>query len=485
MKSNFKYIIISIIGALIIVFFFQLFWLKNLYTSIEHETSKAVKECLVRSNIIELESRIHALDKDSETKKSKREISVTQSFGDEKKDIKSDKETITTEKRFVQKGDTISKKEEELNDNMSLLKIENLGNLLRETIHQTIDTILPIQLDSLHYALTQTFLEKGIKSNIYKIENINFEQNSIIGKYEAKINSSSSSHYSVDYVYDTANNLGYRVFMDNLTTTVLSQMLGILVTTALIILILSVAFWYLIKTIFEQKNLDEMKDDFTNNMTHELKTPIAVAYAATDALLHFAQAENKERREKYLQINKEQLEKLESLVEQILSMSMERRLTLTLKKETIDLKSMIEVIAEQHKIKNDKTKKTIDIYLNISPEQLFLHADKTHINNILNNLVDNAIKYSKAYCKIDITAYAENKMIVIKIRDNGIGIEKDKQNLIFEKFYRVPQGNKHNAKGYGIGLFYVKTIVEKHKGTILVESTLNKGTEFTIKLPQE
>lgn len=482
MKPNFKYIVLSIIGSLFMVFITQLFWLSNLYNTIETETEKNIFECLNIANSHELEFRMDSLESSPDKNRLRGEISITQSYennGDKEKDTPESGKMIKS-KQIIQSGDTIQDKEEIGDGEFSLAQFERLGIMIRETMHQTIDSIVPIRLDTLHLALSPALKMRGIKSDIYKIEVVDFTNDSVMrGLHIVEMD---KSPFVFDYTYDSANQLGYRVYLEPLTKTILSQMFGILATTALIILILAFAFWYLIRTIFQQKTLDEMKDDFTNNMTHELKTPIAVAYSATDAMLNFGQGENKERRERYLSITKEQLENLSSLVEQILSMSTERRLKLIFKKEDIPIKSMLEVLTEQHRL---KTEREVIFNLDVQPDHLTIYADKTHLNNVISNLLDNAIKYSKEKVMIDIVVRKNNEYACIKVKDNGIGIAQDKLKFLFEKFYRVPQGNKHNAKGYGIGLFYVKTIIEKHGGTIDVVSTLGKGSEFTIKIPNE
>lgn len=483
MKPNFKYIVFSIIGSLFMVFIAQLFWLSSLYNTIETETEKNIFECLNIANSYELEFRMDSLESSSDEDKPKGVISITQSFenNDDKEENSSESGKMVKSKRVVQSGDTVQDSKEEIGDEeFSLAQFEKLGIMIRELMHQAMDSIAPIRLDTLHAALLPALEVRGIKSTIYKIEVVDFTKDSVI--HNLDITEINKSPFVFDYTYDSTNQLGYRVYFEALTKTILSQMFGILATTVLIILILAFAFWYLIRTIFQQKTLDEMKDDFTNNMTHELKTPIAVAYSATDALLNFGQGDNKKRREEYLAITKGQLENLSSLVEQILSMSMERRLKLILKKEDIFIKSMLEVLTEQHRM---KTEREVEFNLDVQPDDLTIYADKTHLNNVISNLIDNSIKYSKGIVVINILACKDSRYTTIKVKDNGIGIAQEKQKFLFEKYYRVPQGNKHNAKGYGIGLFYVKTIIEKHGGTIDVVSTVGKGSEFTIKIPNE
>lgn len=227
-----------------------------------------------------------------------------------------------------------------------------------------------------------------------------------------------------------------------------------------------------------------MKSDFTNNITHELKTPIAVAYAANDALLNFNQAEEKAKRDKYLRICQEQLQRLSGLVEQILSMSMERRRTFRLHPEEFAIRDILETLIEQHKLKAESS---VHISVDIEPEDLSVLADRTHFSNIISNLIDNAIKYSHGEAEVAIhcrkvTVEGQNEQTEISVSDHGIGIAPEKQKHIFDKFYRVPTGNLHDVKGYGLGLFYVKTMIEKHGGSVSVKSELGKGSTFTIRI---
>ena len=261
-------------------------------------------------------------------------------------------------------------------------------------------------------------------------------------------------------------------------------MAGILATSLFIMLILAFVFWFLIHTMLKQKTLDEMKSDFTNNITHELKTPIAVAYAATDSLLNYGMLQHPDKALKYLTIAQEQLQTLSGLVEQILSMSMERRKSMLLNIVEVPMTEVIEPLISQHQLKvksGERTDKKVSISLSVEPENLVVHADRMHFSNIVSNLIDNAIKYSEDSVKIEIKAFqkAEDEVLV-SVSDNGIGIAHDKLPYIFDKFYRVTDGNKYTVKGYGLGLFYVKSLMEKMGGSVSVESEPGKGSCFTL-----
>ncbi len=262
-------------------------------------------------------------------------------------------------------------------------------------------------------------------------------------------------------------------YISPLTSAILREMSGVLITSALIALTLIFGFIYLLHVIKRQRTIEEMKDDFTDNMTHELKTPIAVAYAAADSLLQFPEPGDDNRTNRYLTAILEQLTKLSGLVESILSMSMERRKNLIMTKENILLRPFLTDLIDRQKLKACKPCR-----INLRcPEGAAVEADPIHFSNILTNLIDNSLKYSGDQVIIDISATSHG----VSVADNGIGIPARYLPDIFKKFYRVPQGRIREVGGYGIGLFYVNTIVEKHGWHISVESIEEHGTKFTIE----
>lgn len=269
----------------------------------------------------------------------------------------------------------------------------------------------------------------------------------------------------------------YYAYISPLTQNILSEMSGVIATSALIAILLTFGFWYLLHVIRRLRTIEEMKDDFTNNMTHELKTPIAIAYAANDSLLQFPDPDDEERTRKYLTAALDQLSKLAGLVENILAMSMERRKNLAMSKENISLRPFLSTVIEQQKLRANKP---CEISLEC-PEDAVIEADPTHFSNIVGNLIENSIKYSAE--KVAITVRADGSGI--SVIDNGIGIPEKSLPDIFKKFYRVPHGNRTEVRGYGIGLYYVKTIVEKHGWSISVESKPGKGSTFTIKFKEQ
>ncbi len=280
-----------------------------------------------------------------------------------------------------------------------------------------------------------------------------------------------------EIVYRIDDDLTYYAYISPLTGNILGEMSGVIVTSVLIALALMAGFGYLIYVIRQQRTIEEMKDDFTNNMTHELKTPIAIAYAANDSLLQFPESANEERTKRYLTAALDQLSKLAGLVENILAMSMERRRHLTMAKEKIVLDTFLRAIIEQQKLRAGKV---CDITLECG-EGATVEADPTHFSNVISNLLDNSIKYSGQEVSISIKADSDG----VTVTDNGIGIPERSLRNIFDKFYRVPHGNRSDVRGYGIGLYYVKTVVDKHGWDITVTSKVGKGSAFTIKFTRE
>lgn len=276
-----------------------------------------------------------------------------------------------------------------------------------------------------------------------------------------------------EITYRVNDDIVYYAYISPLTDNILGEMSGVIATSALIAILLTFGFWYLLHVIRRLRTIEEMKDDFTNNMTHELKTPIAIAYAANDSLLQFPDPGDEERTRKYLTAALDQLSKLAGLVENILAMSMERRKNLTMSKENISLRPFLTTVIEQQKLRADKP---CEISLEC-PENAAVEADPTHFSNIVGNLIENSIKYSTEEVAITVRADGSGMSVI----DNGIGIPEKSLPDIFKKFYRVLHGNRTEVRGYGIGLYYVKTIVEKHGWSISVESKPGKGSTFMIK----
>ena len=251
-----------------------------------------------------------------------------------------------------------------------------------------------------------------------------------------------------------------------------------------ILLLVAVLFFvYAITVILRQKRLSEMQKDFINNMTHEFKTPISTIKISADVFLDNAQVKSDQRLTRYANIIKTQNERLNGQVEKVLQLAKIERDGLKLHKEKINLNLLItETIAGiRLKIRN----KGGQLQLNLNANTPIIEADKLHLTNVLYNLLDNALKYSDKQAEISVSTYEQAHQLFLSIADNGIGIAKEHRKKIFNKFFRVPTGNVHNVKGFGLGLFYIQRICQSHGWKIQVESELGKGTVMTICMKKQ
>lgn len=495
MKLHLKYIAILVIVALVGVFAYQTYWLVGLYQSQKKDMDGKINLSLSYAHIMEMEKRVEKFRSDKDGPHGSVNGSVAFAM-----DHKA--HTLSLRKVKVKKvpgGRTITEvysnsSDQKVSDNaqeqtLMLMMSGKLTTLVQQALFSKLNELSAPDIQVYDSLLVHKLMvDSLVMANHTDREEFPHLVQFVRGKKVIEKESSMGyipSSDAVRYQYVVSNEgepneEKYVLVMEPLTMAVLKQMAGILITSFVIMLILGFAFWYLIHTMLKQKTLDEMKSDFTNNITHELKTPIAVAYAANDAMLNYGMIQHPEKARSYLGIIQEQLQRLSGMVEQILAMSMERRKTMQLHLVDVKVKEVLENLIAQHELKvksGEAERKQVHFSLSIEPDDLTIQADAMHFSNIVSNLIDNAIKYSGD--TVEIRIYATRQCITVS--DNGIGIAHDKLPYIFDKFYRVTDGNKYSVKGYGLGLFYVKSLMEKMGGSVSVDSELGKGTRFTLR----
>lgn len=323
------------------------------------------------------------------------------------------------------------------------------------------------------------------KMRIYSPFNLSFSEKPTLPQ---KTNShySETSEYSYNYhgfvllTHTIFNHLYTKAKFRNPQYAVIKGMIITLSLSALLILFTIFCFYYIIKTLNQQRALGDLKDDFINNMTHELKTPIATITVAIEGLQKFNVLNDPEKTRRYLETSRKELSRLNELVSKVLDVAAFESKEITLVKEKIGVDEMINELITAEKSKTDKA---INITYSNGDNISQIVADKLHFKNVLLNVLDNAVKYSHEPVDIKIDLYKNHNMAAFSIKDNGIGIPSAHLNRIFEKFYRVPTGNVHNVKGTGLGLNYVKYIAEAHGGGVSVKSEVNAGTEFIVSIP--
>jgi two-component system phosphate regulon sensor histidine kinase PhoR len=292
-----------------------------------------------------------------------------------------------------------------------------------------------------------------------------------------------NTRYKVDlFSVQDIQSPGYlTVYFDNKAGYIWASVWKILLASVIFTGIILFCFAYTLNIIFLQKKLDEVKNDFINNMTHEFKTPIATISLAADSINNPNILNNPDKVKRFIDIIKQENKRMNGQVEKVLQMAIVDREKFKLKITEIDIHEIIEHAVINFSLQVENREGTLST--DLKAERAIIEGDFTHISNIIHNLMDNANKYSPEKPEITLRTRNISDGIEITVEDKGLGLSPSSRKLIFDKFYRVPTGNVHDVKGFGLGLSYVKTMLTAHKGTIDVKSELGKGSSFTMFLP--
>lgn len=276
----------------------------------------------------------------------------------------------------------------------------------------------------------------------------------------------------VSFELNVGNTFGY--MLNKLKLPILFSLLLVGLTIA--------AFLLLYRNMMKQKRLAEMKNDLISNISHELKTPIATVGVALEALKSFNAMHDPARTKEYIEISQSELQRLNLLVDKVLKLSIFEKKDIELKKERFDYRQLTSEIMNSMRLQFEKFHANVNLHT--EGDSFYIDADKLHITSVVYNLLDNALKYGSENPVIDVNLVSDEEYIKLIVQDNGIGIPAEYKSKVFEKFFRVPTGDQHNIKGYGLGLSYVAEVVKRHEGTISVESEPGKGSTFTVTLPK-
>lgn len=518
-KLNLGVISVLVGVALVALIAVQIYWIKSSVTLKEEEFERAVTEAL-KATSHKMEKIATANKITKKIKLRKQGVRVTKpglvtlqnpSGQDVQvrifEELSTDSSGVVTsrlsQKEFV--GDSLNSQNhflpyELLSASQNTTKnIENLRNELMQTkteiVNDLFDELISInvykdykpRVDSLMLdtILRQEFQNAGITAKYeYSISN-KLSRNKSKGNYkEAQKDCDSAGCYfkinlSPNNVFVTPQYLSVK--FPNQKNYLLQTMWAMLVVSAMVILILIVSFYYTIGTISKQKKLSEIKNDFISNMTHEFKTPISTISLASEMLNDDTVSKTPEKQKRFVKMIRDENKRLSILVESILQTSILDKGEFKLKKSDNDVHDIINQAIHNTQLLIDQRNGTINKQLDATKH--IINADKVHLTNIIFNLIDNAIKYTKDEPHIIVSTKDAVNGIEVSVKDNGIGISKENQKKIFDKFYRVPTGNVHNVKGFGLGLSYVLAVVQKHNGTIHVESEIGKGSTFKIVMP--
>ena len=469
--KRFKTISTTFIVVIAVIFGCNVYYLVSLYNSIRSNVERDVMTALADADIDDLmyrAGRAQALASNVQMQEDIEEYNAPRKAeASTYKDENGQLISVRTEA-----DGTVIEERAMLSENSSYSN--QMVDAMSRQFHAIMDKYIPYDMAVMDSVLYNQLSNRFIYPDFICVEVVNSNDSVICGN--PKFNGESGLD-SFSFNINPDEGIYYKAYMTPLTRHILSQMFGIIITVFLLMVAFSLAFWYLFRTVSRLRTIEEMKDDFVSNMTHELKTPIAIAYSANDALLNYDTTNDPDKKTKYLTIANKQLKRLGELVENILAMSMERRKTMKLRPEDIQLREFVEEIAAAQRMRGDK-----DITINVNiPENTTIEADRAHLANVLNNLIDNAIKYSRDSVEITVTGDSHD----LSVRDNGIGIPSKSIPYLFNKFYRVPHGNRQDVRGYGIGLYYVKSILDKMGWDIEAKSTEGEGSVFTIKFSKD
>ena len=469
--KRFKTISTTFIIIIAAIFACNVYYLVTLYKSIRTNIERDVITALANADIDDLmyrAGRAQALASNVQVQEEIKEAQAPQkaeatTYRDENGQLIS----IRTEA-----DGTVVEERVALSENSSYSN--QMVDAMSRQFHKIMDKYIPLDMAVMDSVLYNQLSNRFIYPEFLCVEVVNSNDSVICGN--PKLNEESGLD-SFSFNINPDEGIYYKAYMTPMTRHIFREMSGVIVTVFLLMVAFSLAFWYLFRTVSRLRTIEEMKDDFVSNMTHELKTPIAIAYSANDALLNYDTTNDPDKKTKYLTIANKQLKRLGELVENILAMSMERRKTMKLRPEAIQLREFVEEIATAQRMRGDK-----DITINVNvADNIVVEADRTHLANVLNNLIDNAIKYSDESVEISISG--DNNEL--SVTDNGIGIPSKSIPFLFNKFYRVPHGNRQDVRGYGIGLYYVKSILDKMGWDIEVKSSVGEGSAFTIKFSKD
>jgi len=404
-------------------------------------------------------------------------------------------------------------KEQQLIDNINRATNEAAEKLMQDRrfpgFNKNSKLLFPndkMQMEFTRPSVIQRFSKEEISEVIrlsldkYNLKDIPFEfavtQNSLTGDeiqtenfFKYYVDTTNNTHHIIPLIAPSGSNLENLakeeflvVIVPHQRSIILKEITWFILGAILFTIIITTAFFLTIRTLLRQKKLSEIKSDFINNMTHEFKTPLATISLAVDALKNEKVTADKEKTNYFTAVIKEENKRMNKQVETILQAALLDKQEVQLNLKKLSAHQLITSALNNIALPVNEKQGKLEVELEAQKDMIM--ADEVHFTNLINNLLDNAVKYSREEGLL-IKLHTSNvgNALRIRIEDNGIGMNKETLNRIFEKFFRAHTGNIHNVKGFGLGLSYVKTMVDAHKGTIKAESTLGKGSSFVISIP--
>jgi two-component system phosphate regulon sensor histidine kinase PhoR len=463
---------------------FQLYWLRDNY--IREKKSLTLKtDDAFRKTIMQLQAKKLNLDSFSWNKSDKGEVKVFVASGDENTKVKlpPNGEMITTINLLRDKlKDTMARSQKMvISLNQTAVSVHGDSAKLQRQIHQPVrghDIFSVLYgVDSLQEPLRTGEIDSAYKTALQQ-KNIRIPFSVIKTDSCSPGKELQPNEVTVGFV----NPVVYKMKPGNTFPYLLKQISPAILFSLLLLGITVFSFVMLYRNMLKQRRLAEAKNEFISNITHELKTPIATVGVAIEALKNFNAMQDPQRTKEYLDISSNELQRLSLLVDKVLKLSMFENQGIELRYELLNLDELVREVEGSLKLQAEKHQATITVS---TEGDTNLSGDRLHLQSVVFNLLDNALKYGKDKPVINVSVIGSEESVTLKVSDNGIGIPREYKDKVFEKFFRVPHGDTHNAKGYGLGLSYAAQVVKKHNGTIEVESEPGKGSVFLITLPKQ
>ena len=479
--------ILLVVLSIGVIAAFQLFWLRSNYTE-QMRLFSIHGNILFRETIFKLQaSKLH-LDTNIRIRHADERgglISMTQVLKDEMKD--SDKKTnsfivsINTEKKTLPSDSSMRYffPKHPLNDS-DVKMIRSTERMEQAGPQKAVYNFL-LGIDSLQDSISVKELHQRY-SGVLKKEGIDVPFHILVSKADSTQTPSAPDLTDNRVTLGFSRPVNYDLYFDHPGLYVLKKLAPQIFFSFLLLSLTAFSFWILYSNWQKQQSLTQLKNEFMRNITHELKTPIATVSVGIEALKNFNALQDPEKTREYLDISGHELQRLSLLVDKVLKLSMFEKEQIELKTEHFDLKALIQEILSSMRLQIQNYQAQVSVEQ--EGQDFTIHADKLHFSSVLFNLLDNALKYSKGIPSIQIRLQTLGDYVLLSMTDNGIGIPAAYQQKIFDKFFRIPSGDKHNVKGYGLGLSYVAYVVKTAGGTIEVDSKEGIGTRFTIKLPR-
>jgi two-component system phosphate regulon sensor histidine kinase PhoR len=481
--------ILLVVLSIAVIAAFQIFWLRNNYAE-QMRLFTIHGNILFRETIfklqaskLHLDTNIHINIRHADERGGL--ISMTQVLRDEIKD--SSKKTnafivsINTEKKTLPADSPVRYflPDRPLND--SAVKMIRSTERVGPAGPQKAVYDFLLGVDSLQDSISIKELQQRY-NDVLKKEGINTAFHILVSKADSTQATAAPDLTDNRVTLGFSKPVNYDLYFDRPAFFVLKKLAPQFIFSFLLLGLTVFSFWVLYQNWQKQQNLTQLKNEFISNITHELKTPIATVSVAIEALKNFNALQDPQKTREYLDISGHELQRLSLLVDKVLKLSMFEKEQIEIRNEPFDLKELVQEILSSMRLQLQNYQAQVSVEQ--EGNDFTIHADKLHFSSVLFNLLDNALKYSKGIPSIQVRLHALQDQVLLSMTDNGIGIAPEYQQKIFDKFFRTPSGNKHNVKGYGLGLSYVAYVIKSAGGTIEVDSKEGIGTRFTIKLPR-